>query len=167
MGLRTTIIGVLGLVLAACSGYSPLYKSLEGQGLADVHVRNIAMQEVKRAAGERRVAQLVTQKLMRRFSGAEHAPYVLDMAIEEVLSTIAVRRDATDQRFSLQLNGRIYLYRGEEKVMDVILSTSAAYNVEDSPYGTEAGRERARQSAASTLSDEVLLQVARYLADVR
>ncbi|MBI1363800.1 MAG: hypothetical protein GC134_07420 [Proteobacteria bacterium] len=155
------------LLLTACAGYSPLYKSLEGDGLADVYVRHIAMQQVKRAAGERRVAQLMTQRLMRRFSGGPEAPYALEISVEEVLSTIAVRRDATDQRYNLQLNGRVYLFKDGEKVLDEILSTSAAYNVEDSPYSTESGRDRARQSASNTLSDEVLLRVSRYLADPR
>jgi LPS-assembly lipoprotein len=163
MRLAALLLAV-GLGLAAC-GYKPIYRALDGQGLADVSIRQVAMTTGQRAAGERRVAQLVNQRLMRRFSGGENARYKMDVSIEEVLSTIAVRRDATDQRYALLLNGRVFLYRGDELVMDVILTTNAPYNVEDSPYGTESGRDRARQSAANTLADEILLRVTRYLAD--
>jgi len=148
--------------LTGC-GYSPLYKKT-AEEIGHVYVGDVSMVSLGVHAGERRVAQLVHKQLRQSFHSSDQNHYVLSANIREDNVTLAVRRDATDQRLQLNLTADVLLRDSEGKeAFKTTLAASAPYNVEDSPFGTDAGREQARTSAARTLGDEVTYRVIRFL----
>jgi len=159
----STILLAATVSLTGCMGYSSLYKQTS-EDIGNVYVGNVSVVSLGIKAGERRVAQLVHQRLRYSFHAAEESQYVLSAKIREDNVTLAVRRDATDQRLQLNLSAEVMLHDAEGKeVFKTTIGASAPYNVEDSPFGTDAGREQARTSAARTLGDEVTYRVIRFL----
>jgi hypothetical protein len=159
---------VLLLALAACSGYSPLY-DMQARGEAAVIIGQVAMQNVERNVGERRAAQWVAQRLRRSFP-AQQGEYRVDVELKEKIVTLAVRRDATVERFRLDLTAYMKIYdqnEGDQEIFYTTLASSSAYNVESTPYSTDVGKVFARQSAAKSLSDEITRQVWLVLRDHR
>lgn len=153
---------VLIVLLSACS-YSPVYKHTK-ESVAQVEVGIIKMLSVKRLAGERRVAQLVNKRLSQVFVAGESSKYTLSADIEESETTLAILRDATEDRLELSLEAVLVLKNEEgEEIFNKDLSSTAPYNVETSPYGTEAGKDRARKSAAISLAEEIITQVNYFL----
>ncbi len=156
----------VGALLGACAGYTPLYLETARQDAA-VEVGEVRMDEAEINVGERRPAQLVYRRMKQAFPGRETAPpHVLDITIREDISTLAVRRDASDQRLQLNLTADVTLSDTEGKqVFQAAITRSAAYNVESSPFGTDSGKDRARNSAADALSDEIIQRIALYFND--
>lgn len=150
----------LSLFTVSC-GYSPLYPSIQ-KDMEKVTVGEVRMKTVAHKVGERRVAQVVNRKLAQSLDG--NGEYVVNVAIEESVATLAVRRDATDQRLELNLLGDINIIEASsgKTIFEHSLTTSVAYNVEDAPFATDAGKERARTSAAIALSNEIMRSISLY-----
>ena len=149
------------LFVSACAGYTALYD----MPAESVVVAKVAMEKVEKNVGERRVAQRVSQRLRRAFPD-EVAAYRLETYIEETQSTLAVRRNATVERSQVNLAADVLLFKEDgstQPIFQATLSAASAYNVESSPYSTEAGRVFARQAAADTLGDEIVRMVKRVL----
>lgn len=158
---KTLLLSTVAL-LVAC-GYKPLYQAGD-DNMRSVVVEDVRMLDPDYAAGERRVAQIVWQQLKQSFP-AKQGKHYLEVAIEEEEISLAVRRDATDLRRELQLRARIWLRDADGKeVLYVGEITKVPYNVEDSPFGTDAGRDYARQAGATELAREIQLDVARWQA---
>ena len=156
------IIATLTLFLTACSGYAPLYENA-GETIDQVVVNDVSMREIERNVGQRRVAQLVQQKLGSIFL-SEEGEYNLNVVIEEDIDSLAVQRDATDLRLSLRLSAEVQLFDKDNKeIFKKFITSAAAYNVEDSPFGTDAGRDFARSSAAQKLGDEITYYVTAFM----
>lgn len=150
------------LVLSAC-GYSPVYEKT-AKTFTQVSVGSVQVAQDQKLPGERRVAQLVERRLTQIFTASEASAYTLNVFLDEDRRTLAVLRDATEDRFEVTLRARIHLQNNAgEKVFVKDIVSSAPYNVESSPYGTEAGKDRARQSAAESISAEVIKNVNFYL----
>lgn len=156
------LITSLAILLTGCSGYTALYQDA-GETIDQVVVGQVSMREIERNVGQRRVAQLVSQNLRKMFMASD-GKYDLKIIIEESTSSLAVQRDATDLRLQLSLQAETFLVdqNGKEIYKDFI-SSSASYNVEDSPFGTDAGRDFARSAAAQKLSDEITYKIAIFL----
>lgn len=157
---HSLLLGVIAVVMTGCFGYAPLY-SLQGEQLNQVQVGEVTMREITRNVGSRRVAQLVAQQLEQTFSGA--GDYVLTVSIEETTRALAVRRDAVEQRLELNLSSVITLEKEGNSVLRTSAGAASSYNVEDSPFGTDAGRDRARQAAAERLSEEIVEKITVFL----
>lgn len=152
----------LCVALAAC-GYSPVYKTSK-EGFSEVYVANVTSYLEKGSVGERRVAQMTAKRLEQMFYGNVNAPYHLYLQVEERRTTLAVLRDATEDRFSLLLRGELELRDHNGKtLLNRVVDARAPYNVEDSPYSTDVGRDRARQSASIVLADEAAFAVNQFL----
>ncbi|MFT7144110.1 MAG: hypothetical protein ACI8QY_000158 [bacterium] len=160
--MKKTYIFVLALLLTAC-GYSPIYQHTK-DAVQQVQVGTIVMTSITRSAGERRIAQLADKRLSQVFIAGDNALYTLSAEIEESTNTLAVLRDATEDRLEVVLNTDIFLKnKAGKEVFLRNLSATAPYNVETSPYGTEAGKDRARKSATIYLTEEIIKQVNYYL----
>ncbi len=152
--------------LAGCMGYKPLYEQASAARTEQVQLGVVEMTELEEGVGARRAAQQVRQELLRVFP-LQGGDYTLNIAIRERVGTLAVRRDATDQRLELRLRGQVRLENAAgERLLVFSASTEAAYNVGTSPYATDAGKVQARRTASRALSEEVALRVRRYLATV-
>tara|TARA_R110000868_G_scaffold218576_1_gene468990 strand:+ start:136239 stop:136733 length:495 start_codon:yes stop_codon:yes gene_type:complete len=160
--MKKIISLIVVLSLCAC-GYSPVYKQTK-ELVESVQVREVRMVDIIRSAGERRVAQLTNKRLSQVFIAGEDSAYKLDITIEETKNTLAVLRDATEDRLEIVLQAELTLYNtAGEKVFERSLSAEAPYNVETSPFGTDSGKDRARKSAAISLAEEVIHQVNYFM----
>jgi hypothetical protein len=159
MAINMKFLVIFSLFLAAC-GYKPLYTAIQ-EDMSKVTVGEVKMKKVTHKVGERRVSQVVHKKLAQSLNG--DGSYKVDVAITESVSTLAVRRDATDQRLELNLTGDVRVYdEVGQVVFKTDLTSSVAYNVEDTPFATDAGKERAKTAAAIALSDEILRTITLF-----
>ena len=144
MKKTTYIIMAIPFILTGCLGYQAVYKQPEVY--REVAVGTVQMTDAQRLAGERRVAQQVRWRLEEFYQGhINEAEYTFDVFIKEETTTLAVRRDASDQRLQLTLQAEVKIRGADAKEQTFsVVTSSAAYNVEDTPYGTESGRERAQ-----------------------
>ncbi len=163
------------VTLASC-GYTPLYAPGEGASAAAgrVQVGDVAVAQGERnpdarmaqktkTVGMRRTAQTVAQDLKLNFphSGAEMDTLTVQM--EEETSTLAVQRTAAISRAEIYLHGKMELTDADGKsLLKADLSTSAPYNVEDTPFSTESGKTYARLTAARNLAAEISRRVYLY-----
>jgi hypothetical protein len=162
---------LLPLALTAC-GYTPLYAPVGGAELSAgsvaanaVSVGSVRMGNPDIAAGERRVAGLVAQRLRLDFpsNGPGGGTDTLDVDITETTETLAVQRSATVARAQIALNGLLRLTGpdGTEKLRTTI-TTKASYNIEDSPFSTESGKTFAQRTAADNLAQEISRRVVLF-----
>lgn len=113
--------------------------------------------------GERRVAQTVSQRLQLAFPGQGAGMDTVEVYITEDTSTLAVEQTAAVQRAQINLTGDVVIASPEGKnLLKATVATAAAYNVESTPYGTEAGKTSARLSAARNLADEITRRLALF-----
>lgn len=150
--------------LSAC-GYTPLYKDMDSSQMENIAypsigIGEIVMDNIDYRPGERRIAQMVRQRLVREFTPTTYEVRV-DVNIEESVSELAVRQDATVERLQVNLVAQLVTLRTDDNAVDYTarLTSTAAYNVEDTPYSTESGRLFARETAAKTLADDIIRQV--------
>lgn len=153
LGVLTAVL----VVLSAC-GYKPLYPSAK-QNVSNVHVASVTMREVELKPGSRRAAQLLAQSLKRHYYGDSYAPYQLSIRLTERTSELSVSRAATTTRSSVSMSGDMVITRDGEEVHRSGLSVFVPYNVEDSPFGTEAGREQARESAVREIETTIVNRI--------
>lgn len=162
-------LALTAFTLTACMGYQPLYapvtaQTAEGTQVSrQVSIGSVNMQTVERNVAGRRIAQLLKQKLEQNFP-ATNGDITLSVSIEEQTRTLAVRRDAVDQRLELRLISILEFTNASGQIAQrTRASATAAYNVEDSPFGTDAGKDRARRAATDRLAEEITQKVLIFL----
>lgn len=154
-----------GAALLASCGYSPLYMPA---GSADAAINRVQIGEVRMSrveynVGERRVAQTVSQKLQLSFPNEGATLDTVTVDILEGTNTLAVEQTATVSRAQIDLRGTVIVTSPQgKKVLKAEIVTSSSYNVESSPYGTEAGKTSARLTAARSLADEIARRLALF-----
>lgn len=152
--MRANILVLTAIFLGGCFGYTPLYQQLDDAGM-EVALGEIRMDRVERNVGERRAAQLLRRKLSQTYP-ADSVPYTMNILLKENEASLAVQRDATDVRLELILDAELRLNNeAGDQVLRADIQTAAAYNVEDSPYGTQAGRDRALEAAVAAMAGEI------------
>lgn len=152
----------VGLLLAGCAGYTPLYKTNLNVTLAE-----IITIDAGKNVGERRAAQIIRQELTRRFPSQSGDQ--LFIRLERDISELAVREDATLERAQLTVTADARLVKPDGSVLwrDEI-AVSSTYNVESSPLSTDVGRTYASETAAVSLADEIARRVYTvYAAEAR
>lgn len=161
---KTLTLSILATVITACSSYSPLYKKTS-ETSDKLRIESVAMLDIQKQAGERRVAQIIYQDLKANYRAEDDAKYNLVITIRESKTTLAQERDATEQRSRLTLTATLKFYdiNNNKLLLETVFSTGVAYNVEDSPYGTETGKLNARTSAARELSSEAKRRIQLFL----
>ncbi len=153
----------LTLAVAACS-YTPLYAPVDGQTIATrVQVGEVRMTKFDDLnVGQRRVAQVMSQKLRQSFKGPVEAD-VLTVGIKEESSALALRRTALVEREQLNLTATATLTSPDGKqIFTTDIATNTAYNVETTPYATESGKTFARLTAARNAADEIVRRIGLY-----
>ncbi len=147
----------LSIFLASC-GYTPLYAPVAGSPLAPVQIGAVAMAEVEIQPGQRLVAQEVRQRLAQSFPNTTGA--VLTVEITETTTALALERTAVVRRAQIVLTGKTTLTDAAgETLLEVGLSSVAAYNVENNPFSTESGKAFARQIAARSLAESIARRI--------
>lgn len=162
---KTILLALSAALLSACAGYTPLYTPINGENLAQkVQVGDVFMTRLaEKNVGERRVAQVVGQHLRQDFGEAGANMDTLAVGIREDASALALRRTALVEREQLTLTGEMVLTNPQgEKIFRTEVTTSTAYNVETTPYGTESGKTYARLTAARNLAEEITRRVALF-----
>lgn len=156
---------IFGLFLVGCAGYQPLYKKMEG---GKISVNRVYMTDVAHNQGTRRPAQIVQQELTRHYPEGDAGEYMFDVALTEEYDTLAVRRDATDQRKQFRLAGTVTFYDAQRRpVHTSVITKYSPYNVDDKPFSTETSLMSAREVTARAFADEVVRRVALFLGDGR
>ncbi len=156
-------LGALTLAVTAAScGYTPLYAP--GQGAASaagrVQVGAVSVAQETKNVGQRRTAQTVAQELKLNFPHSGANLDTLTVTMEENTTTLAVQRTAAVQRAEIYLTGQLVITSPEgQRLLATSLSTSAPYNVENTPFSTESGKTYARLTAARNLAAEVSRRV--------
>ena len=164
---KVLLASVLSFSLAGCLGYEPLYDQTQ-KVMGDVHVAAVKVDEVGYTPTERRSAQMLNQKLSRVFSGQAHASHHIHVTIDEEEETLAVARDASDERVELNLVAQVKLLDSNDNlVYQTRIQSEAPYNLEDSPYATESGKERARLNAVNVLSDEIVHRLSFFFYNMQ
>lgn len=144
--------------LTACA-YQPIYSpELSNR----VSVGKVAMADAANLPGERRIAQHVHQRLQQTFPKAGNS-HVVHVTITESTKDLAVRRDASVERSEVVLSAKINVTLALNQSTQTTLKAAAAYNVEQSPFSTESGKQFARLRAAETLSDSIIRWVGHTL----
>lgn len=161
--MKKTILSLVTTVaLTGCLGYEPLYKETS-ETLSQVTVGDIRMKEIEVDDGERRSAQLVAQRLRRTFHSESLENHILDVEISEDKTTLAVERDATETRLELNLTAYVVLKDAKgQTVFQTSVMKSAPFNVEDTPFSTDSGKERARSSVVQVIADEIVHRISFY-----
>lgn len=150
------------LFLAAC-GYTPLYAPHGEATPPPVTVGSVDVSSPRIQVGERRTAQLISQRLRQAYPHDNPTYDTLAVVVREETSELAVQRNATVQRASLALIGTVKLTGPQGKLkLQTDVTTSAPYNVQATPYGTESGKTYARQTAAANMADEIQRLLAIY-----
>ena len=163
--LRTHWRSLAGALLLAGCGYQPLYQPQVLETMEGVHIAHVGVIGAKRLPGERRVAQIINEELERQFTGSQNSPYQVAVTVEESLGTLAVRRDATVQRYNLSFVSHITLSGPDGKhLLTFSKQRSATFNVENSPFGTSASQEQARRTAARELARVIEQEISIFLS---
>ena len=149
------------ITLTGCFGYSTMY-TVDRVDFSGISVEEVRVVTEEKRAGSRRVAQHVSQKLRDMFTGGGR--YTLNVFIKEEESAVAVRRDAIESRLQLVLTAQMYLVDDAgETVLHTEVSSQSPYNVEETPYATDAGRLRARFAAADMMAEDVIHRISMFL----
>lgn len=163
--MKKTLTVVLGLLLAGCAGYQPLYQKVQS---GKISVNRVYMTNVEQNQGTRRPAQIVQQELARHYPEGDGGEYSFDVALSESYDTLAVRKDAIDQRKQMRLAGTITFYDAQRRLVHTSSITKySPFNVDDKPLSTEASMSSAREVTARAFADEVVRRVALFLGDGR
>lgn len=151
----------LAATVTAC-GYSPLYAPGAGASSAAsrMQVGTVEVAQETKNVGQRRTAQTVAQELKLNFPHTGAQLDTLTVHMTEDTTTLAVQRTAAIQRAEIYLYGDIELTDASGKrLLKTSLSTSAPYNVENTPFSTESGKTYARLTAARNLAAEISRRV--------
>lgn len=161
------LVLLMALVLGGCAsaGYTPLYQKVQS---GKISVNRVYLTNPAQSQGTRRPAQIVQQELVRHYPEGDAGEYMFDVALTEDYDTLAVRRDATDQRKQLRLYGTVTFYDAQRRpVHSSVITKYSPYNVDDKPFSTETSLTSAREVTARAFADEVVRRVALFLGDGR
>lgn len=151
------------LFLAGCAGYTPLYGEL-GEKVDEIGLKEVKVESAGGSYGQRRIAQLLDQKLSRVFSNNYDNNYELYIVLTPAEESIAKRSDDTDQRKSVNITANVTLKEiatGQD-VFNVVLGRSSSYTVQEQPFATEAAKTKALESIISTLSGDIIQRTALW-----
>lgn len=164
--LQTLVLSIAVLGLSACAGYSPINKNFDDATTSEIHVENVEVVNAPRKVGARQNAQYLKQILTRRFTGGANAPLRLNMNLTQSERNISFRLDATAERALLTIDSTAFVRDELNKVLATIETrTDAAYEIQTSPFATQANREQASRSALENLARDLQRQLNLFLSD--
>lgn len=156
---------MVGVLLSGCFGYQPIYNK-KNADFSRVHVEHVSafQKEDYIGKGKRRTAQVMNRKLKELLT-SKSAEFALTVQLEEDENALAVQRDATVERVELTSYIEMTLHRQStgEEVFKTAFDVLSYYNIQDTPFATEASLERARLTAAEGAAEEVIHRLSMFL----
>ncbi len=146
--------------LSAC-GFRPLYGQ-HGDRSVNEDLATVRIAPVGDRIGQQ-LHNFLLDRINPRGSSAE-PNFVLQIKLEESLSTLAFRKDATATRANLQVSV-VYELRDiktGKQVFRAQSSVTTSYNIVESDFATLSAKADARRRAARNLSDEIRTRLAIY-----
>jgi hypothetical protein len=166
-----TRFSLIGLVMVAatfagCAGYQPINQNFDEYTTKEIYISSVEVVSPEREVGTRLNAQYLKQLLTRRFIGDENDSFHLDMDVNETSRNISFRIDATAERALVTLDSTAIIRDKEGQVLAVIETrTDAAYEIQVSPFATQANYTQARESAIRDLQRDLQRQLNLFLKD--
>lgn len=151
---------VFVLVLGAC-GFQPLYGQREGGGATD------HMAAVRIGAIEDRAGQLLRNALLEQLQpgGQPGSPlYSLDVKLTETVQQLALQKDETTSRSSLELRAAYTLKRFDNgaTLYEGVSRAATGFNVVSSHFATVNAENDARRRSLRLLSEDIKVQLGTY-----
>ena len=163
---RLCFIGFLAFIITACAGYTPINQNFDDYTIKEIYVANVEVTSPQRRVGSRLNAQHLKQLLTRRFTGNENAPLSLHTRIRETQRNISFRIDATAERALVTLDSTSYVRNTKGDTLATIETrTDAAYEIQTSPFATQANYNQAREGALKDLQRDLQRQLNLFLKD--
>ena len=162
---RAVAAVVLCAVLGAC-GFEPLYaRRSDGSTTDDLAVTKIAVIED-------RVGQQLRNALLEELTprGQPSQPlYVLEVKLTEGISNLAIQKDDTTSRASLELRASYVLKRLSDgaALFDGVSRATTSYNMVTSNFATVSSENDARRRNARVLGEEMKIRLAAYFNRMR
>jgi hypothetical protein len=130
----------------------------------EIGLKNVQMAEVRKDVGQRRLAQLMDQKLGRIFTNTVDNDYDLYVVLTIKEEAISTRFDDTDQRKSVAVIATVTLKEKETNKVKFTtnLSRSSSYTTQEEPFATQAARTKALESVVSALSNDIVQRSALW-----
>lgn len=164
--IHAFIIGISAAVLAACGGYTAINQNFDGYTIKEIYVANVEVVSAQRHIGSRLNAQYLKQLLTRRFTGDKNSPLQLHTRLRETQRNISYRIDATAERALVTIDSTSFVRDLEGNILATIETrTDAAYEIQTSPFATEANYQQARESALQDLQRDLQRQLNLFLKD--
>ena len=147
--------------LAGC-GFKPLY----GQGEGSVSARELDTVQVEHLRD--REGQMLRTLLMQRFNpdGRRAAvQYKLSVNLQQSISNLGVRRDATATRANLSLTATFRLVEtaNGKTAFNGKSAITVSYNILDDRFATVAAQQNALERALRVIADNIKIRVSAYL----
>lgn len=153
------------LLLGAC-GFRPLYGHTEdGTGLGD-RLAAVEVEEIEGPNDRAFRAALDTQMYPAGRPAGVETQYTLHVRLRAKREGLAIQPDASITRYDYNLTGRYRLINvsSGEVVHQGIATARTAWNVVDSQFATLTARQDAEARAIRSLSEEIRMRVALFLA---
>ena len=158
--MRAFILGFT-LLLSAC-GFQPMYAP-SGGGPA---IGPVTVTQISGKAGH--VLKTELDRLLAVESAAAGEPMVLDVSVQEYVSGLGLRRDASASRAELRLVANYVLTRpGNAGIVRGSISAVANYDIPSAAFGEITAQDDARERAAENLARRMRAELALRLAQAR
>jgi LPS-assembly lipoprotein len=152
-------------LLSAC-GFEPLYaRRADGSTVDHMAVTKIAVIEDR--VGQQ-LRNVLLEELTPRGQPAQPL-YVLEVKLTESISNLAIQKDDTTSRSSLELRATYVLRRiaDGEALFDGLSRATTSYNVVSSNFATVSAENDARRRNARVLGEEMKIRLAAYFNRIR
>lgn len=159
--IHIAFLAGLGLALAGCAGYRPLYGSAGGGAAVAQELADVAVEEQGTRAG-----QIVRNELISAFGRSANSRFLLKLAVSEQTSGLGGLTGTSVNRYRYRLSTNYVLIdssNGKEVASGKSFS-AAAYDTVKEPVADLQAAENARERAARELAQDLRLRVSAYFA---
>lgn len=164
--LNTLILGFAAVTLAACGGYTAINQNFDDYSVREIYVKDVEVNMTERRIGARLNAQYLKQLLSRRFTGDENSPLHLSTRVRESHRKVSFRIDATAERALVTIDSTSFVKNKEGDILaNIETRTDAAYEIQTSPFATQANYDQARETAIQDLQRDLQRQLNLFLKD--
>ncbi|MEQ1618848.1 MAG: hypothetical protein ABL883_10955 [Terricaulis sp.] len=159
MSIRVLVSCLATLLVAAC-GFQPMYSPGNGAAIGPVQIAMI----------EGKAGHVLKTELDRMLTAENSAasPATLEIALEEQVSRLGLRRDESATRGELRLVATYVLTPSDgSAAMRGTLATIVNYEIPSAAFGEIAAQDDARERAAETMAQRFRAELALRMAQAR
>ena len=152
---------VLAVLAAAGCGFQPLYGQRGGQSVGD-QMAATRIGVIEDRAGQHLRNALLAELQPNGLTGATR--YALDIKLWESISQLAVTKDETTSRSSLEIRASYSLKRLEDGrvLFEGVSRAASSYNIVASNFATVAVEADARRRAIRVLGEDMKVQLGAF-----